>query len=928
MNHLTKLSGSIIVASLLLSGCNSSSSESQSSSLSSNDAVVQNSVTNTKRNLQRELVAEEASLNRAASKATMANIIAAFVNDDLGDDEGTHLGSITSRTLLESMGLDVSGLSDEESDELLVEAYFQALAPAYGVEIQESAAAKERGLVSKFKDLLKKATDKVKDAIVDVVDDSKIVSKIAEESFKVMLQSGKVTKEMLRLAIKSETITDVMIAVMDDHWNLAAKMQPLLENDVDFGHLFMDLAVAHDYKMADFLFSRIDGPMYYSLTIAMTNSREDVGNGSAGKMTRVLSTLMAMPRMAKYFNVPSTLEYTDGQTVEAFSKLLFSNGTTARGDGNELSNERFFYEIFATPESTANFVTAMNNIDEETRLALMDQIFLGKSKFSSTEDSMQGYYNIYAIAGGMAYGLGIGAANYSAYEESLYGFADLVPSSRYYAYGVAFSKAGYSYYRDDNDAYISNFKGLIYGTMFDPEHYDYTKWLSFDDDGLKTETLVNRFYQFVLNREPDEEGAKVLTEALESEDHAVVAQNFVLAAAEETGAMSDEEFIKGLYVHGLKREPDSEGLSFWLDQLSSGAQNRGGVLLAFVNSDEAGGDSWWDELKNAYDEVDYSSWFDFDSTSLENETVVERFYSFVLSREPDEEGKKTWLAELESGKEVTQVAADFLEAAKAEMGEVDNTTFVTTLYTSGLGREPDEAGLKYWVDELDNGTNSRSNVLVAFIYSQEAGGDSWLDDISKYVGSSYEDAYSALGEYMDGIKTDVLGLFNDMSFDHLFKEDETRIQYFVSNSEEVKAQAKTYSGTEYTSTNLYASDERWAYIPQQYAEKDWIIQGDSEYLDMNFSFSGGYVTGYVVSELDYEAFSAAIPALSFVEEELNGDEPLSTKEDAIYHIYSTKLESGANIRLEWQALSASSAAVFFDSDDAIANASLIEEPKQ
>ena len=930
MHNLTKLSGSIVLASLLFSGCNSTTASTDegkvtspktTSQLSAEEKnIVNESMNSTKRNLQRELV--KISKQRSADSANLGSVIATFIEDDLSNNEGAHYSSDAARVFFENADMDVSELSDEEVTELMLYSYVGAISSSLGIEESVSVASKQRifGIGTKFKELVKKGTDKVKDKIVDIVDDSKLVSGITNEVFKVMLKSGKMTNEMLRLAIKSKTIAEVMVAVLDDHWGLATQMQPLLENNVDFGHLFMDLAQAHDYMVADFLFGRIDGAMYYSMTKAMTLSREDIGNGSAGKMTRVLSELMALPRMAKFFNVPSTLEYTDGQSVEAFSKLLFSNGTSERGDGNEYANERFFYEMFATPESTANFVKAMNNIDEDIRLALMDQIFLGESKFAEP-DEMQGYYNIYAIAGGMAYGLGVGAVNYDKYEQSLLGFAKLVPTSRFYNYGVSFSTAGYSYYRDDNQAYIENFKGLVYGTMFDinSDTYDYSTWLDFDKDGLEKETIIKRFYQFVLNREPDSEGEKALSDALDTLDQKTVADNFVKATEVEIGITSDDEFIRGLYVYGLKREPDTVGLTNWTTQLSNG-MSRGDVLLAFINSEEAGGDSWWNEITNSYDKIDYSSWLETDDT-IEDETVVDRFYKFLLNREADEEGKTAYLAELKTVDRAV-VAKSFVENAKAEVGEQTNSEFVTSLYKNGFEREPDAEGLAYWVGELDAGTNTRGNVLLAFVNA--AGGDSWYDDVSNYFGGSYEEAYSSLGSYFDTIKEDVLALFNGMSFDHFFKDSETKIEYFVSNSAEVKKVAVTYNNDEYTDTKLYNSAQTWAYIPNKWAQEDWIKESDSEYLDMNFSFSSGYVTGYVVSPLDLEAVKSALP-VDLKSVELNGDELLSTDESAVYHIYSVKLASSTNLRLEWSSLSASTSAIFFNTDNAIANSELLEE---
>jgi len=510
MSILTKFTGSLLTASLLLmvSGCDNNT-KSKTILTSKAPTVAEKSLNNTKKTLQRALAKSDNDNNnnkisKLSTSVDMGTIIATFLNDNLEDSNSSDI--VSSKTFLKSLTKDqnaidaVDALTDADASTYLSLVYFDAIASNYDVTPGElatdsSSAAKQSKFQPYFlggildpitqpiKDLLNDTvTQPIKDGIVDIVDNNSVVSGIAEETFKVMLQSGTITKVMLKLAIKSNTISNVMIEVMDDHWNLAEQMQPLLENDVEFGNLFMDLALAHEgrnegytYRMAEFLFGRIDGGMYKSLTIAMTNSRvkNDDDTHTDGYITEVLSGLMAREDMTKFFKIPDSLAYTYAQVDTAFTKLLFDNNTTERGDGNEYSNERFFYEMFATAPSTANFITAMNNVADsnDTKIKgneaiLMDQIFMGKSKFGET-DTNQGNYNIYAIAGGMAHGLGKGAANFSAYRDNFIGFALLIPTSRYIDYGFAFGGAGYSYYDNDLNAYNDDFKTLVEGTALD-----------------------------------------------------------------------------------------------------------------------------------------------------------------------------------------------------------------------------------------------------------------------------------------------------------------------------------------------------------------------------------------------------------------------------------------------------------------------------
>ena len=50
---------------------------------------------------------------------------------------------------------------------------------------------------------------------------------------------------------------------------------------------------------------------------------------------------------------------------------------------------------------------------------------------------------------------------------------------------------------------------------------------------------------------------------------------------------------------------------------------------------------------------------------------------------------------------------------------ISNEQFVTNLYENVLGRSPDLAGLNYWSQQLNNGIESRNDVLIGFSESAE-----------------------------------------------------------------------------------------------------------------------------------------------------------------------------------------------------------------
>lgn len=107
---------------------------------------------------------------------------------------------------------------------------------------------------------------------------------------------------------------------------------------------------------------------------------------------------------------------------------------------------------------------------------------------------------------------------------------------------------------------------------------------------------------------------------------------------------------------------------------------------------------------------------------------VSRIYSFVLDREPEEDGAKFWSDELYNFRRTgAQVAMDFLFTPEFESRNTTNEQFVTILYKTFFGRDPEEDGFNYWVNELASGNQDRVTVAQGFVYSQE-----WANTCAEY----------------------------------------------------------------------------------------------------------------------------------------------------------------------------------------------------
>lgn len=101
---------------------------------------------------------------------------------------------------------------------------------------------------------------------------------------------------------------------------------------------------------------------------------------------------------------------------------------------------------------------------------------------------------------------------------------------------------------------------------------------------------------------------------------------------------------------------------------------------------------------------------------------VSRLYAAALGRAPDPVGFGQWTAMLEAGATTPEdMAAAFAASAefRARCGALDDADFAAALYRDALGRAPDEAGLRHWVDRLRSGELSQAEALAGFSGSEE-----------------------------------------------------------------------------------------------------------------------------------------------------------------------------------------------------------------
>lgn len=100
---------------------------------------------------------------------------------------------------------------------------------------------------------------------------------------------------------------------------------------------------------------------------------------------------------------------------------------------------------------------------------------------------------------------------------------------------------------------------------------------------------------------------------------------------------------------------------------------------------------------------------------------VVRLYTAGLGREPEQDGFDFWINEYTSGRwSFRGMAAFFVDSPEfaASYGTLDQDGFIRQIYRNVLGREGEAGGVDYWNSQMSGGV-SRATVLMRFAESPE-----------------------------------------------------------------------------------------------------------------------------------------------------------------------------------------------------------------
>lgn len=245
--------------------------------------------------------------------------------------------------------------------------------------------------------------------------------------------------------------------------------------------------------------------------------------------------------------------------------------------------------------------------------------------------------------------------------------------------------------------------------------------------------LVTLLYNKFLGRTPSSEELRTWSTTLNTNATVGDVAAGILSSQEFVSKnLDDRTVITLLYEALLGRTPGNQEINNMRNIINEG-YSRLWILQIIVNSQECSNHlSSYSVIIGGYSSTDLVD------NNMSLKPLVASLYQNVLGRHYDAVGLRDWMYKLLSGQlSGPVVAAGFLTSPEFLGSSISNEEFIRRLYTSFLGREPDEAGFNYWMD-LINQYYSREYLIMGFVNSPEfkAKCTSYGIGIDEYIAST------------------------------------------------------------------------------------------------------------------------------------------------------------------------------------------------
>ncbi|MCR5804117.1 MAG: DUF4214 domain-containing protein [Clostridia bacterium] len=234
-------------------------------------------------------------------------------------------------------------------------------------------------------------------------------------------------------------------------------------------------------------------------------------------------------------------------------------------------------------------------------------------------------------------------------------------------------------------------------------------------EGGTFEDFVERLYTVALNRPSESTGKEFWCLHVGNGDlnGAQCANEFLLCKEFKDRNLNDEEFLKVLYKAFFDREAanDPDGFNFWMNCLKT--QGRDSVVDCFINSEE------WCNVCASFGVKSGVTRAKATIASKNATDFATRLYTECLGRDPETGGLNFWSLGL-TNLELTgsEAAHEFFFSKEFNDHSFDNKELLTRMYRTFMGREPDDDGMNFWLNNMKNGM-TKEDVFNEFVKSKE-----------------------------------------------------------------------------------------------------------------------------------------------------------------------------------------------------------------
>ncbi len=249
------------------------------------------------------------------------------------------------------------------------------------------------------------------------------------------------------------------------------------------------------------------------------------------------------------------------------------------------------------------------------------------------------------------------------------------------------------------------------------------------------EAFVNRAYELLLGRDPakDPTGVQYWTNVLKANEKdgqpfggTRFVQYFIVGESGKeytSKKKNNEEFLLDMYTVLMGRDRntvrtlDSKGFAYWLERLDSG-EGRELIMKSMANCEE-----FKKLCSDAGIQVGDFAYYMNASKYHVVAQFVARLYKYCMGREFDAEGLEYWVSSLKNGSQsINSMCTFFYNCDEFVKMNLTVDEKVNRLYRTFFGREADAEGKAFWVDSLNNKTQTWVSTYTYFIGSKEFAG--------------------------------------------------------------------------------------------------------------------------------------------------------------------------------------------------------------